>query len=128
MCKAVGACVSCDIGVCSPCPAGTFRAAEGATQESECLPCPRGEFTATEGAIQCNVSPPGSYATDDPSDADGNGITIGASASVSCPAGQIATNEGSSSCNACPVGKTSDVGATKVSRRVLFKFHVTLHP
>ena len=126
VCEAVGACVSCEIGACAPCPAGTYRAAEGAVDESECLPCPRGTVSATEGATQCDVSPPGSYTTDDPSDVDGSGITIGASASVPCPAGRIAATKGSSSCEACPVGKTSVEGGTEVSQRVLFKLWVTL--
>ena len=103
-----------------------YRAAEGAVDESECLPCPRGTVSATEGATQCDMSPPGSYTTDDPSDADGSGITIGASASVLCPTGRIAANEGSSSCEACPVGKTSVEGGTEVSRRVLSKKKLTL--
>ena len=94
--------------------------------DSDCLPCPRGTASATAGATQCDVSPPGSYTTDDLSDTDGSGITIGASASVLCPAGRIAANEGSSSCEACPVGKTSVEGGTEVSRRVLSKKNLTL--
>ena len=65
---------SCEIGVCTVCPAGTIRATPGALGLSDCLPCDEGTYAANPtGAVACETCEAGSFASDEAEDNDGIG-------------------------------------------------------
>ena len=106
-----GTAYSCAIGVCTPCPAGTFREAAGGLAEDDCVPCARGTFaTEASGASSCETCSAGSYASDS-AEATGYGVTVRAAHCVGCPAGKTAEEAGSTSCDLCPVGRSSEAAA-----------------
>ena len=106
---------SCDIGVCTPCPMGTFRTTPGALVEADCANCERGTFANDpNGASRCESCPAGSYVSESP-EATGYGVTIGAAYCVGCPAGKFAQDEGSNTCSDCDVGSSSEAAAVGCS-------------
>ena len=106
---------SCDIGVCTPCPTGTFRSTAGALAEADCVKCERGKFANDpNGASSCESCPAGSYVSES-SEVTGYGVTIGASYCVGCPAGKFAQDEGSTTCSDCDVGSSSEAAAVGCS-------------
>ena len=109
-CEPIDNCFSCDIGVCSSCPIGTYRSASGAVSEEQCLPCPIGTFSGVEGTAQCSTCPVGSYVTLYTSDEDGLGTNSGGEACIACPAGRESTESGSVLCQSCTAGASSKEG------------------
>ena len=110
-CEAIDNCYSCDIGTCTSCPSGSYRAKPGAVSASQCLPCPTGTFNGAEGAAQCDECTAGSFVTLNASDAtDGFGTSSGGVACTHCPAGRESTESGSILCSSCSAGESSKAG------------------
>jgi len=83
---------------CTPCPAGTYSDAAGATS---CDWCPPGTYS-TGGSSSCWLCPPGTYST------------AGSSSCQDCPPGTYADSPGSPECADCPVDTYQpDAGATE---------------
>ena len=102
---------SCEVDICIDCPAGTASAVPHLTSVDDCIFCAEGFFTHTNGSHSCNgPCGEGLYVTDNPTDSDGFGVTVGGRFCVACPAGRVTSKAGSTSCDACPMGSSSESG------------------
>ncbi|KAH8058528.1 hypothetical protein JL720_14023 [Aureococcus anophagefferens] len=124
-------CIVCEPGTydtddsgCVDCPVCTYSEVSGAT---ECAPCPAGHYADEPGSRRCEPAGAGFYATDtcvaafpgyfasdSPTDADGVGVTSGATAEAPCPAA-TSSEEGAYRCAACDLGAYAPAGSAACS-------------
>jgi len=139
--QAQQACVSCQpgqyglLGVCSPCPLGSygtrfgsttcvpcapggFTRSLGATAQGQCTPCPEGTYWAPQGCLACPVntaSPRGSLGPHDCLAAPGYYGLPGQRA-LACPAGSYCP-QASMAPSKCPDGSVSAQGSQACTLR-----------
>ena len=112
-CVEMGDCYSCKIETCTDCNPGKFAPESGGQYEANtCQFCLSGEYAPLAKSIECSICTAGSYATDDPSDADGVGVTTGATSCVTCPAGKFTAGDSATSCVSCQPGEYASAGST----------------
>lgn len=83
-----------DGGVCTDCPAGTFRATTGGVGIGACTPCPPGSFNSATGRTFCFTCAPGFFQAN-----------VGATSCAACPAGSYSNISGATTCTLCLPGQ-----------------------
>ena len=80
--------------------------------KASCLPCPSGKVSVA-GSDSCETCLVGTYSSNSDNDADGFGLTAGATFCASCPPGRINPVKSATQCSACAAGYSSEMNATE---------------